>query len=326
MPGLYWHIVVPDRYRAPLHVATRRRALAGETLRRVYLGQRMRERERHYCEQFGSLLRSRSISIGIEFRTRPTSGTLSQCARYPRKLPSANAVCVPTPDSSATRRLVAPFADCSSLVGINRPIFLITPLSAVAAKRYSSPVGIFLFRRRGSASSSDLGRSTPGGSPRELRFSLSHFLPRHTSSKPTGLATARTSCCGDARFVNVIPSSATVGGASRRTMNITTGLGSDAAFALLAGRASLCFPCSLSLHPLQPAGPCAGAPPALYGAPPVGRGDAYAEGPRPGARSLYPSPLVGRHGPLPTGGFLSASNVRPPDPLVGARRSGRSPG
>ena len=143
----------------------------------------------------------------------------------------------------------ADFVDRSCLVGINRPIFLITPLSAVAEKRYSSPVGIFLFRRRGSASSSDLGRSTPGGSPRELRFSLSHFLPRHTSSKPTGLATARTSCCGDARFVNVIPSSATVGGASRRTMNITTGLGSDAAFALLAGRASLCFPCSLSLIP-----------------------------------------------------------------------------
>ena len=133
----------------------------------------------------------------------------------------------------------------SRSVGINRPIFLITPLSAVAEKRYSSPVGIFLFRRRGPASGSDLGRSTPGGSPHELRFSLSHFLPRRTSSKLTGLATARTSCCGDARFANGIPSLATVAAASRRTMNITTGLGFDAAFALVAGRPSPCFPCSL---------------------------------------------------------------------------------
>ena len=140
-------------------------------------------------------------------------------------------------------------ADYSSLVGINRPIFLITPLSAVAEKRYSSPVGIFLFRRRGSASGSDLGRSTPGGSPHELRFSLSHFLPRHTSWKPTGLATARGSCCGDARLANVIPSSATVVGASRRTMNITIGLASDAAFALVAEGPSLSFPCSLSPTP-----------------------------------------------------------------------------
>ena len=124
------------------------------------------------------------------------------------------------------------------MTGINRPIFIITPLSAVAEKRYSSPVGIFLFRRRGPAFGSDLGGSTPGGSPPEQRFSLSHFLPRRTSSKPTGLATARTSCCGDARFVNAIRSSATVAGASRRTMNITTGLGSAAAFVLVAGRPS----------------------------------------------------------------------------------------
>jgi len=134
-------------------------------------------------------------------------------------------------------------------VGNNRPIFLITPLSAVAEKRYSSPVGIVLFRRRGPASSSELGRSRPGQSPYEPRFFLSHFLPRRTSSKPIGLETATRSSCGDARFANGIPSLATDGGASRRTMNITTGLGSDAAFALVAGRASLCFPCSLSLIP-----------------------------------------------------------------------------
>jgi hypothetical protein len=53
-------------------------------------------------------------------------------------------------------------ANYSCLVEINRPIFLNTPLSAVAEKRYSSPVGIVLFRRRGPASGSDLGGSTPG--------------------------------------------------------------------------------------------------------------------------------------------------------------------
>jgi hypothetical protein len=124
-----------------------------------------------------------------------------------------------------------------------------TPLSALAEKRYSFPVGIFSFRRRGPTSGPDLGGSTPGGSPHELRFSLSHFLPRRTSSKPTGLATARTSGCGDARFVNAIRSSATVAAASRRTMNITTGLGSDAAFARVVERPLPSFPCSLSPTP-----------------------------------------------------------------------------
>ena len=212
------------------------------------------------------------------------------------------------------------------MVGINRPILLITPLSAVAEKRYSSPVGIFLFRRRGPASGSDLGGSTPGGSPHEPRFFLSHFLPRRTSSKPTGLATARTSCCGDARFANAIRSSATVAAASRRTMNITTGLGSDAAFALVAGRPSPSFPCSLSPTRTTVCWLALRRSADTFGALLVGRGNAHAEGPRSGARSLYPPPLVSRPGPLPTGGFLSAPNARPPGPLAGARRSGRSPG
>jgi hypothetical protein len=128
---------------------------------------------------------------------------------------------------------------------INRPILLVTPLSAVAEKRYSSPVGISLFRRRGPASGSDLGGSTPGQDPYEPRFFLSHFLPRRTSWKATGLETATRSSCGDARFVNAIGSLATDAAASRPTMSVTTGLGSDAAFALVAGRPSLCFPCSL---------------------------------------------------------------------------------
>ena len=103
---------------------------------------------------------------------------------------------------------------------------------AEAEKRYSSPVGIvFLFRRRGPAFSSDLGGSAPGRSPYESRFFLSHIPLRYTSWKPIGPETAISSFCGDAPFVNAIRSSGMRGAVSRRTMNITTGLGSDAAFA-----------------------------------------------------------------------------------------------
>ena len=105
----------------------------------------------------------------------------------------------------------------------------------------------FFFQEEGPASGSDLGRSTPGQSPYEPRFFLSHFPPRRTSSKPIGPRAALRSFCGDARFVNAIRSSATVAAASRRTMNITTGLGSDAAFATVAGRPSPSFRCFLSL-------------------------------------------------------------------------------
>ena len=124
------------------------------------------------------------------------------------------------------------------------------PVRAEAEKRYSSPVGFFLFRRRGPASGSDLGGSTPGQGPYEPRFFLSHFLLRCTSWKETGLETAKRSSCGDARFANAIPSSVTVAVASRRTTNITTGLRSGAASARVVGRLSPCFPCSLSLTPI----------------------------------------------------------------------------
>jgi hypothetical protein len=102
-----------------------------------------------------------------------------------------------------------------------------------------------LFRRRGSASGSGLGRSTLGQSPDEPRFFLSHFPPRRTSSKPIGPATARRSFCGDALFANAIRSSVTDAAASRRTMNITTGLRSGAASATVAGRPSPSCPCFL---------------------------------------------------------------------------------
>jgi hypothetical protein len=97
----------------------------------------------------------------------------------------------------------------------------------------------FLFRRRGSASGSDLGGSTPGQSLDELRFFLSHFPPRRTSSKPTGPRSAPTLSCGDVLCVRAIQSSAMGAAASRRTINITTGLGSGAATVLVATRPSL---------------------------------------------------------------------------------------
>jgi hypothetical protein len=55
---------------------------------------------------------------------------------------------------------------------------------------------------------------------------------------PTGLETATRSSCGDAPFVNAIRSLATDTATSRRTMNITTGSGSVAAGAPVAGRLS----------------------------------------------------------------------------------------
>jgi len=87
----------------------------------------------------------------------------------------------------------------------------------------------------------------PGQSSYKLRFRLSHFLPRRTSSKRSGPRTARKSSCGDARFVNAIRSSAMDAAASRPTMNTTTGSGSVAVAAPVAGRPSPSSRCFLSL-------------------------------------------------------------------------------
>ena len=95
-----------------------------------------------------------------------------------------------------------------------------------------------------------LARSTPEQSPDELRFFLSHFLSRRASWSLIGPRSAPTSSCGDAPFVSAIRSLATDAAASRPTMSITTGLGSDAAFARIVGRPSPCFPCSLSPTPI----------------------------------------------------------------------------
>ena len=84
-------------------------------------------------------------------------------------------------------------------------------------------------------------------SPNELRFCLSHFLPRSTSLKRTGPETATRPSCGDARLVNAIRSSATGAAASRRTTSIMIGLRSVAVAALVAERPSLSSRCFLSL-------------------------------------------------------------------------------
>src|SRR5262249_25898972 len=72
----------------------------------------------------------------------------------------------------------------------------------------------------------------------EVRFSLSHFPSRRTSSKLIGPQAVARPLCGDAPFVNAIRSSVTDAGASRRTMRTTTGLASVAVAAPVAGRPS----------------------------------------------------------------------------------------
>ena len=104
----------------------------------------------------------------------------------------------------------------------------------------------FLGRRSSASGAQILAGQRRGQSPDELRFSLSHFLPRRTSSKLAGPGSATRSSCGDALHVNGIRSSATDAAASRRTMSITIGLGSVGVVAWVAERPSLSFRCSLS--------------------------------------------------------------------------------
>jgi hypothetical protein len=82
------------------------------------------------------------------------------------------------------------------------------------------------------------GQRREGRAPDELRFCLSHFASRRTSSKLIGPRAAPKSSCGDARFVSATRSSAMDAAASRHTMSITTGLTSVAVAAPVAGRPS----------------------------------------------------------------------------------------
>ena len=81
-----------------------------------------------------------------------------------------------------------------------------------------------------------LGRSTPEQSPDELRFFLSHFPLRHTSSKLTGPTAPTRSSCAAAQFASAIRSRVTDAVASRRTISVTTGSRSGAVAAQVAGR------------------------------------------------------------------------------------------
>jgi len=89
-----------------------------------------------------------------------------------------------------------------------RPTLCITPLKTVAGKLYS--LAIWVCSGEGAPLPAQiLAGQHRRQSPNELRFSLSHFLPRSTSLKRTGPETATRPSCGDARLVNTIRSSAT---------------------------------------------------------------------------------------------------------------------
>jgi len=146
----------------------------------------------------------------------------------------------------------SPRVQIGEFSAINRPILGIlgiSPLKAVAGKRYSLPVGILSSGGGAPLPAQILGRSTPGQSPDELRFFLSHFLPHRTSWSPIGPKSAPTSSCGDVPFVSAIRSPVTDGAASRRTMSITTGSPSVAVTVGVAGRPSRFCPRFPSLTP-----------------------------------------------------------------------------
>jgi hypothetical protein len=106
----------------------------------------------------------------------------------------------------------------------------------------------FCFRRKELRFRLRSWRVNAGGqSPNTLRFCLSHFPSRRTSSKRIGPQAAPRSFCGDAPFVKVIRSSATDVASSRRTMNTTTGSASVVVAAPVAGGPSPSSRCFLSL-------------------------------------------------------------------------------
>jgi hypothetical protein len=83
--------------------------------------------------------------------------------------------------------------------------------------------------------------------PCEVRSSLSQSPSRCTSLQPAGRKTATGSFYASARFVNEIRLLVTAAAANRHTTSITTGFGSIAAAAPIAGRPSPSFRCSLFL-------------------------------------------------------------------------------
>jgi hypothetical protein len=80
-----------------------------------------------------------------------------------------------------------------------------------------------------------------------LRSSLSQFPSRQTRYRPTGRKTATRTSYAGVQSVNEIRLSVMGAAASRHTTSITTGFGSIADAAPIAGRPSPFFLCSLFL-------------------------------------------------------------------------------
>jgi hypothetical protein len=131
------------------------------------------------------------------------------------------------------------------LSAINRPIVGISPLKGCSREALFSSSWRFSSGGGAPLPAQILGRSTPGQSPDELRFFLSHFLSRRTSAIRIGPKSAPTSSCDDVPFASAIRSPVTDNAASRRTMSITTGSQSVAVTVAVAGKPSRfcrCFP------------------------------------------------------------------------------------
>jgi hypothetical protein len=122
----------------------------------------------------------------LPFGPVATSRNLSSQISWPRECPCGDEIQSQKPP--AAMMMIRPSKPaCVQISTFNRPITLVTPQKAEAGMGYSLPVGILPPDGEGSAPGSGLGRrSRPGQSPNELRFSLSHFPHRRTSSKPTG--------------------------------------------------------------------------------------------------------------------------------------------
>ena len=89
-------------------------------------------------------------------------------------------------------------------------------------------------------------QSRPGAEPPWLRFCLSHFRQRRTTSKPSGRRRTEVRSFADVRSVCAIRSSAMAAEESRHMTKITIGYRPAAAFVIAAARHSLS--CRHSLH------------------------------------------------------------------------------
>jgi len=125
----------------------------------------------------------------------------------------------------------------SRKVAYYRPIFLITLLKAGGEKGYSLSVG-FCFRRKELRFRLRSWQVNAGAELHEVRFCLSHFPHRRTSSKRIGPRAAPRLFCGDAQRVKLIRSSVTDAAASKPMMSITIGLTFVAVAVPVAGRPS----------------------------------------------------------------------------------------